>query len=304
LQRKHGELLTRCEEAIAELESRKRVSRFPKSDVRQTEQDVGEGGGKFPPGDGKIPTVDGKIPPEQHPTNNTHTTTGIVDQTTATESLHNTYNEDDVVVALVENGISKRVATTLARQYEASRIREKIAFLQFLQATDPEKVKNPQGWLRCAVEEDYAQPDGYGNRTHQEDGAGEEQEAELEDGPERAGEARRLALTWKERLVEQVQPAEALVALTDQLQADLALQMTEATFSSWIASLLIVGCEGAQTRIAVPSQAAYQWLTYRLKSKVERSLSSLVGEPVQVQFEVVDLTRPEEGSLQMASTLI
>lgn len=307
LQRKHAELLARCEAAIAELETRKRASRFPKIDVRDTEQQVEERDGNFPPlsdqpvegdgnfpsGDGKRPTADGNFPSEQHPSNTTHTTTSFVEQETPTTPLHNV--QQDVVVALTKNGISKRVATQLSTRYQADQIREKIAFLHFLQETNPEKVKNPQGWLRRAVEEDYAPPEGYHSKQEQD----EERHAETE--PDRLPqEAHRLALTWQERVIQQQNIPDTLRILTEQLQADLALQMTTATFSTWVASIVIAAHNAQQATIAVPSHAAYQWLTHRLKAMFERSLSSLVGEPVEVAFEVVDLVGAAAASTQGA----
>ena len=307
LQRKHAELLARCEAAIRELETRKRTSRFPKSDVRATEQPVeerdgkfppqsdqaAEGDGNFPPGDGKRPMEDGNFPSEQHPNNTTHTTTVFVEQETHTGALHNV--QEDVVVALTGNGISKRVATQLSTRYQADQIREKIAFLHFLQETAPEKVKNPQGWLRRAVEEDYAPPEGYHNRQEQD----EERRVETElDGLPR--EAHRLTLTWQERVIQQQNIPDTLCILTDQLQADLALQMTTATFNTWVASIVIITRNAQQATIAVPSQAAYEWLTHRLKAMFERSLSSRLGEPVEVAFEVVDLAGAAPASTQSA----
>src|SRR5690606_23619012 len=68
---------------------------------------------------------------------------------------------DAVVVALVDLGLSKRIANELAKKYGSAHIAEKIDFLTFLQETAPDKVANPRGWLRKAIEEDYGPPDGY-----------------------------------------------------------------------------------------------------------------------------------------------
>ncbi len=38
---------------------------------------------------------------------------------------------------------------------------EKIDFLAYLEEVHPNKVKNPRGWLRRAIEENYGAPDGY-----------------------------------------------------------------------------------------------------------------------------------------------
>jgi hypothetical protein len=62
----------------------------------------------------------------------------------------------DVVVVLVEQGISDKVARKLASTYSQAQIEEKLAYLAFLQEERPESVLKPSGWLRKAIEEDYA----------------------------------------------------------------------------------------------------------------------------------------------------
>jgi hypothetical protein len=62
---------------------------------------------------------------------------------------------------LVSHGITKKVAQRLADHYSKERIEQKIDYLAYLQEHHPDKVENPRGWLRTAIEEDYAAPDGY-----------------------------------------------------------------------------------------------------------------------------------------------
>lgn len=70
-------------------------------------------------------------------------------------------DKTDVVVALSEQGISKKVAQRLADHYSRERILEKIEFVQFLVDEKPDQIQNPRGWLRKAIEEDYGPPDGF-----------------------------------------------------------------------------------------------------------------------------------------------
>ncbi|MDQ4078347.1 MAG: replication initiator protein A, partial [Chloroflexota bacterium] len=63
--------------------------------------------------------------------------------------------DEEVVAALVERGLSERVARRLVRCLERARILEKIAYLEWLQAEHPGQIRNPHGWLRRAIEEDY-----------------------------------------------------------------------------------------------------------------------------------------------------
>ena len=69
----------------------------------------------------------------------------------------------DVVVALTNLGLADSVVTRLTTRYTPQRILEKIDFLAYLEAHHPNKVKNPRGWLRRAIEENYGAPDGYLN---------------------------------------------------------------------------------------------------------------------------------------------
>jgi len=62
---------------------------------------------------------------------------------------------------LLQHGVSKRVASRLAQNYDASRLSEKIEFLEYLVKHKPGKIKSPHGWLRSAIEEDYDPPEGY-----------------------------------------------------------------------------------------------------------------------------------------------
>ena len=69
--------------------------------------------------------------------------------------------------------------------------------------------------------------------------------------------------------------------------AELRLQMTKATFDTWVANTRVVGCEGETYVIGVQNGFARDWLEQRLKPVIERTLAGLVGSSVTVEFEVV-----------------
>jgi hypothetical protein len=71
--------------------------------------------------------------------------------------------EQGVVVGeLRKRGISARAAGRLATTYPLGRIREKIELLDyFASVSSPLVAKSPAGWLRRAVEEDFAPPPAY-----------------------------------------------------------------------------------------------------------------------------------------------
>lgn len=90
------------------------------------------------------------------------------------------YDEStDVVVALTDLGLADNVVKRLTTRFNRNRILEKIDYLAYLESYHPNKVKNPRGWLRRAIEENYGAPDGYltpEERAAQSDASAEPEE--------------------------------------------------------------------------------------------------------------------------------
>lgn len=72
-----------------------------------------------------------------------------------------TEQQQSVVAALTLAGISGSTAQKLSRDYEGEYLMQKVSYLEFLQSDKETKVKRPAGWLRRAIEQDFAAPDGY-----------------------------------------------------------------------------------------------------------------------------------------------
>jgi hypothetical protein len=127
-----------------------------------------------------IHSPSGTHPPITIPNNNTQQTIPrytTLETTSGIENHHSSGEPDpqeDVVVALTSHGLSKRVSQRLADRYKRERIFEKIDYLEYLREHDPQKVKNPVGWLRRAIEENYSAPDGYKSKAEREAEAAEQ----------------------------------------------------------------------------------------------------------------------------------
>lgn len=94
-----------------------------------------------------------------------------------TETTNNNTRADadnDVVVALLNRGISRTVARRLARNFPEAYIASKQEYLDFLLAERPHEVKKPAAWLRKAIEDDYSAPDGFISREERQRQADEE----------------------------------------------------------------------------------------------------------------------------------
>jgi hypothetical protein len=219
------------------------------------------------------------------------------------DSTTNPPAQNNVVVALTEHGISAGVAKRLMKSYSRERIEEKMAFLDYLKRHSPQKVANPQGWLRKAIEEDYAAPEGY--RTPEELAAEaiaaqqwEEEQQRLRNEQEQQAEQERT----RKREVAAVRLAQLHAAygttqheidLWNQFLAQLQLELPSATFG-YVADTRLLSLQDGMALIGLSNQNARAWIENRLTRKIERFLSScLAGQPVAVTF--VDLAATLSG---------
>ncbi len=67
---------------------------------------------------------------------------------------------------------------------------------------------------------------------------------------------------------------------------ELQLQMTGATFDTWLGRAHLVGYKGGTFTVGVHNGHAKDWLENRLRGMIERSLFSVCGRAVAVQFVV------------------
>ncbi len=74
----------------------------------------------------------------------------------------------------------EQIAQALAANHDERYVRQKAAYLDYLLEVSPEKVRNPKGWLRRAIEEDYGAPDGFKSLEEREAQKLEEERLERE----------------------------------------------------------------------------------------------------------------------------
>jgi hypothetical protein len=128
-----------------------------------------------------------------------HPLTPSQDHTT-NEPLPSTTNVVVVYTSLLKDrGVHPKTASALARKYPGERIQEKVEILDYLVSIKSPLVrKNPAGWLRKAIEEDYYPPKQYLEKKHRE-----EQRQQMEE------ERKHTEQEWlRERAKELAQPPE------------------------------------------------------------------------------------------------
>ncbi len=193
-------------------------------------------------------------------------------------------DELDVVVALTSQGIAQKVAERLANRYNAQRITEKIEFLHFLKDADPQKVKSPQGWLRSAIEEDYAAPDGFKSAAEREAEADEKQQQadamarDIAQQEQRRREEREQRQKEADKNATQIQqqygttPRE--VEIWNQVLAEFKQSQPATTFHAYAANTMLLKLTEDEALIGVTNQLALDWVKNRLTNQIQRKLSS------------------------------
>lgn len=67
---------------------------------------------------------------------------------------------------------------------------------------------------------------------------------------------------------------------------ELRLQMTKATFDTWVRNTRLLSCRDDVFVVGAPNEFARDWLESRLLTTVERVLVGIVGRPVEVRFVI------------------
>jgi hypothetical protein len=79
---------------------------------------------------------------------------------------------------------------------------------------------------------------------------------------------------------------------------ELQLQMTKATFDTWVKNTRAISHEEGIFVIGVPDALARDWLENRLLTTVERTLVGIIGYPVEVKFAVLEESAAAESQRQ------
>ena len=197
-----------------------------------------------------------------------------------------------VVDTLTNFGISKRVAQKLIDTYPEDYLLQKLDLVQWMVETGSSLVgKNPAGYLRRAIEEDYLPPPQY-----QTPAARQKDEETLQAAQRRRQEAeeehRRTQERLQKRLREEHPPqpvgedgftTESAWNLTlEQLKE----QIPRPAFETWLINTMLLEVIGNTAQVMVPSQYALDWLEKRMYQSIARTLGGVLQREVEVEFVV------------------
>jgi hypothetical protein len=202
---------------------------------------------------------------------------------------------DDVVRKALQNfGVSTSAATKLWKTYPEQHILDKLELAQWLVNTrSPMIAKNPAGWLRKAIEEDYTLPRNY--QTSRQPQAKEAKDTQIAQAEARQRhlaeeEYRRVKAETKAQLLEQYPPQ--LIGgdgLTTESVWEITLkrlkeQVPAATYETWLKDTVLLQVTDQAAQIAVPNAFAIAWLERRLYREICTTIKGVLGKDLDLQF--------------------
>ena len=196
-----------------------------------------------------------------------------------------TEKQQHVVVAfLVSRGIGKQIAQALASNHDERYIRQKATYLDFLLDVSPEKVRNPKGWLRRAIEEDYGAPDGF--MTQEEREAQRLEEVRLERSlmeekkklaREEEAEKRRKEeelLNWSKTVRKQYKTPSELIGVWNSLTDRVEALEGQSFFTTYLKRSLLASAGNGEAVIVSPDDNIARLFRVKFRQRLESELNN------------------------------
>jgi phage replication O-like protein O len=185
---------------------------------------------------------------------------------------------DDGVAQDLENfGMTTAAIPTLLERYPAAYIREKLTMTRGLLADGSGlAAKNPAGWLRRAIEENY-QPPRTSDRQKRPAGTLQQEKKERHTEPQREQNTiitpvtlpqpdRQTELLWEQAL--------------EHLQHNVPLSET----TNRLAGTMLIEITATRAVIFVPNRNALAWLERRLYRQIQNAMKRVLGRDMDLQF--------------------
>jgi hypothetical protein len=216
---------------------------------------------------------------------------------TTTNSKQETVKQETAIVVDVaqdlENfGIAKAAATKLKQNYPVEYIREKVAMAQGLVAAGSALVsQNPAGWLRKAIEEDYAPPRNPKRPRWRQARKVRDTVLAIHSTQtialEKVERAQNVATHTRDNHTENTETEKTIREnqktwdeTIEKLKADLPPGETAARLTG----TTLIEITDTAARIGVPNAFAVAWLERRLYGQIAKALKGVVGKDLDLQF--------------------
>ena len=84
---------------------------------------------------------------------------------------------------------------------------------------------------------------------------------------------------------------------------ELQMQMTKATFETWLKRTAVLSYADQEFVIACPNQSTQEWLENRLKTTIQRILSGITGQVMRARFEVWRPIEPAPERVELSESV-
>ena len=228
----------------------------------------------------------------------------VSQQTDKQQQSHSSASsKKDVAAALVEKGIERKTAQRLASRYNRERVLDNVDLLEYVLKTSPRTVsKNPAGWLRRAIEGDYAGEGSHpGFKTRRQEAAAATAQKLRLAAQQRREEARQrqqeaLAQQQESARVKQLEmlrerygTTKQEEALWSQVLSDLKEQITPVAFNTYLAKSALLSLQNGKALIGVPNRFVKEWVEGHLSPQVQQALADhLDGRRVVLRCLALD----------------
>jgi hypothetical protein len=219
-----------------------------------------------------------------------------------TENTTENTTESVVVGQALENfGISKSAANKLTQNFPEELIMEKLDLAQWLVSTgSPSVAKNPAGWLRKAIEEDYTPPRNYESSKQRKAKTEKASQLAKRQAKERQlveAEYRRVKAEAKEQLLQEFPPTLIGEGLTTHTAWEQALQKLKdqvgvANYETWVKDTVLLEVTDRAAKIAAGSPFQVAWLERKLYPQIVNALKDVLKRQLDLQFIT---TSPDPG---------
>jgi len=231
--------------------------------------------------------------------------TALTQETVTTTQPSLFADHDTVVVALANQGLSVNVAKKLVAEYGSEYCATKLEYFQFVQDTAPTTFrKSPTGWLRRAIEKDFAPPDGFISRAQREEeqqrlalaeqAEDEAAEREMQRRQQKIRAEKEHYTKWRTELTHEYGTTDEDFAHWARVCTGLQSAYTDKTlYETLVATAEILTItperedEAGRVLLGVKTQYAVDRLNHRNKIMFEREFRFVLSYPVVVEFIVV-----------------
>ena len=194
------------------------------------------------------------------------------------------------------------VARKLAANHDAAYIHQKIAYLEFSLARDKESIPNPAGWLRRAIEQDYAAPNGFSmdpKRQAKQKEKEARRAAEIEAARrmdrkmemEKAERDRRYAEEKRlraEMVSQEYHITEETMLLWKEMRKVVRTQMSIMPFIMNVGKMWLLKIEEGVATLGFECPTALEWFKNEGYPALENAFSVLVHDNLRIETTILD----------------